>query len=229
MANNYTQFAGIITHLTADEERWLRHALRDATPSITGDDGDYDEDKIQALLAAEPWRDENDSDCPPDFAFEFGDDKEGGSYLHIYAEENGSSWAAAQLAHAFLKQFRPTAIWSMNWATTCDKMRVDNFGGGAVVATAKEVRARSSYAWVERMEKHFKRTGELPKVRKVKRYAPGRFAGMGERAIADETGWNDDTLRRLMGDFIAERGLDDAYAAYLGQRAREEEEEAKTL
>jgi hypothetical protein len=108
-------------------------------------------------------------------------------------------------------------------------MRDHEFGGGAVVATAKEVRALNSYVWVERLEKHFKRTGELPPVRKVKHYKTGRFDDMGERAIADETGWNDDTLRQLMHDFIDESGLTERYAEYLAHRAREEEEEAKTL
>lgn len=229
MANNYTQFAGIFTHLTADEERWLRHALRDAEKSITTEDGDYDEDKITALLAAEPWRDEDSPECSVDFQFNFGSDKEDGNYLHVYAEESGSAWAVAQLAHAFLKQFRPTAFWSMNWSTTCDKMRVDNFGGGAVVATAKEVRTLNSYVWVERMEKHFKRTGELPKVRKVKRYATGRFGAMNEAEIVAEMGWNADSVNQLMSTFIAERGLTEAYVNFLAGRAREEEEEAKGL
>jgi len=226
MSNNYVQFASTFTHLTADEERWLRHALRSIMGQLTGGD---DEETIKKWVDAEPWRDEDNPDLDPDFQFDFGSDKEDGSYLRVYAEESGSAWAAGQLAHAFLKLFRPTSIWSVSWAATADKMRDHEFGGGAVVATAKEVRALNSYVWVERLEKHFKRTGELPPVRKVKRYKTGRFDGMGERAIADETGWNDDTLRQLMHDFIDESGLTERYAEYLAHRAREEEEEAKTL
>lgn len=226
MSNNYVQFSGSITHLTADEERWLRHALRDIFPELTGGD---DADRIKELVAAEPWRDEDDVDLQVDFQFDFGSDKDDGSYLHVYAEESGSAWAAAQLAHAFLKQFRPTEIWSMNWSTTCDKMRVDNFGGGAVVATAKEVRTLNSYVWVEHLEKHFRRTGELPKVRKVKRPKTGRFGAMNEAEIVGEMGWNADSVSQLMSAFIAERGLTEAYVTFLAGRAKEEEDEAKTL
>lgn len=227
MANNYVQFAGIFTHLTADEERWLRHALRDATPGITNEEGLTDQTKFEALCAAEPWRNADDDDaCAPDFQFDFDSNEKYGSFLMVYAEESGSAWAVGQLAHAFLRQLRPQTIWVLNWATFCDKTRIEEFGGGAVVATAKEVRALSSYAWAERMQKHFKRTGELPPVRKVKRYKPGRFGAMNENEIAGEMGWNADSMVQLMSTFIAERGLTDEYVNFLGQRAREEEEEA---
>lgn len=229
MANNYLQFSGILTHLTIDEERWLRHALRDAVESVSDVGGAYDEDKVQALLAAEPWRDEDHEEYAPDFQFNFGQDKEDGSYLHVYAEESGSAWAVAQLAHAFLKQFRPTGIWAMNWATTCDKMRVDNFGGGAVVATAKEARAFDSYVWVDRMQQHFKRTGELPKVRKFKKQKAGRFKDMPEEEIIADRQWDDESLRIHLEGFINSRGLRTQYAAYLARCAFEEEEGEKSL
>lgn len=223
---NYFRFGGLFTHLTADEERWLRHALRGTTRHSTNQGGLPDQVQSSAQRAAEPWRNDNNENCTPYFQFDFGSDDEDGSYLVVYADRYSDPLVVGQFAQAFLKELRPKAYWVLHWATFSDKARVEASGGGALIATAKEVRTLSAHIWAERMKAHFMRTGELPPVRKVKRYKPGRFGAMNENEIAGEMGWNADSMVQLMSTFIAERGLTDEYVNFLGQRAREEEEEA---
>jgi hypothetical protein len=232
VANNYIQFAGEFHIRSLEEHTWFRHALRDVEAEVFDVDGNVVEAKVKALLDAEPWRDaECDDEYGPDFQFTFDvavpNPADGFGRLFVYAEECGSAWAAGQLAHAFLKKFRPTEFWSVEWAETCDKMRTDNFGGGAVVATAKEVRISNSTNWVARMARHFTRTGELPPVRKVKRYKTGRFKGMTGTQILAKMGWDDAMWRMHLSGFLAERGLSNAFVEYLAHCAVEEEEEEK--
>jgi hypothetical protein len=174
MIINYAQFAGKFTHLTADEERWLLHALRDVSVQLAGD---KNEETIKKLIADEPWRNKNDPYLAPNFQYYFDYDEENKNCLHIYSKAYGNPWAAGQLARAFLKTFRPTAIWAISWSPTIDKLRNDEFSGGAIVATAKEIRALNIAGWIQHMMKYFNRTGKLPPKRKVKHYKQNKFKG----------------------------------------------------
>lgn len=228
MANDYLQFAGILTKLTDDEEKWLRHALRFAEDELYIDD-DYEEALVQKLCQAEPWRDPDSFECAPDMDFAFGEDAEDGKYLRLFAEENGNPWAVGELVQAFIKQFRPGTFWAMTWSTTCDKMRTGHFSGGGVVVTEAEIRLCDATDWIRRAQKTFTRTGRLPLKKKRKLRRPGRFWAMNEAQIIAEQGWSDQTMLQLHAAFIAEYGLVNEYTAYLADVANEEEQAALSL
>ena len=44
----------------------------------------------------------------------------------------------------------------MNWANHCSKLRVEEFGGGAIAVSAKRIEYASSYAWSEKAAKELK-------------------------------------------------------------------------
>ena len=56
---------------------------------------------------------------------------------HIYADTSGDIEYTADLVNSVLSHFDLPAIVTFTWASTCDKMRVDEFGGGAVAVSKK--------------------------------------------------------------------------------------------
>jgi hypothetical protein len=146
MADNYLQFSEAIVKLSIEERDWLQRQLE--TICVVGD-REYAEDEIpdDALTGDVAWsgcrafRDlpDVDSDDDDGFQFEFRENEELGPYLWIYAEESGSPDRVAHLVQKFLRQFRPQESWSLTYATTCSKLALGEFGGGACFVTAGSI------------------------------------------------------------------------------------------
>ena len=159
MADNYLQFSQVIANLTEAEEAWLDEQLQ---PIRVFGETEFPEDAVPAELANKEadWtgarflRDNPDYD--PDWqvlGFEceiHDDDEEGwGRHLWVYAEESGEPDNVAWLVKKFLKKFRPDQCWSLTYATTCSKLRVGEFGGGAVFITADTICWQNAYGFIE--------------------------------------------------------------------------------
>jgi hypothetical protein len=111
MANNYLQFSfSCFDKLTPAEKIWL---------DVRADDRWWEDNKP----AGEDFR---------GFDMEVKDD------LWIYAEESGYVDNVMWLLREFIKVFRPKDHVIFTWSYTCDKMRVDEFGGGAALVTKNE-------------------------------------------------------------------------------------------
>ncbi len=72
-----------------------------------------------------------DSDDDAGFEYEFQKDQELGRHLWVYAEQGGDPDRVAYLTQKFLRQFRPRESWLLTYATTCSKLRLGEFSGGA--------------------------------------------------------------------------------------------------
>ncbi len=160
MADNYLQFSEVIPHLTQEEEAWLRNQLQTVAVhngnEVEIDDPDSDVARGAEWTGARFLRDNGDYDPSYHelgFDFEFVDGNQcqpcWGRHLWLYAEEYGVPVAPAWLVHKFLKRFRPDQCWSLTFATTCSKLRVGEFGGGAMFVTADLIRWHSSHRFVE--------------------------------------------------------------------------------
>jgi len=79
-------------------------------------------------------------------------EKEG---VWFYADECGNVEAVGELVQEFLKKFRPNDCFSLTYATYCSKLRLGEFGGGAIFVTADEVKWENAYTWVQSQEKEF--------------------------------------------------------------------------
>jgi hypothetical protein len=166
MANSYLQFSQVIPHLTQDEETWLRRQLERV--HVFGE-REYTEEELPKDLDRQDadwigfrgWRDaeaEMQDDVFVGFQHEFhdGDDRDRWDrYLWVFAEENGNPDALVHLVCKFLRQFRPQECWSLTYAITCSKPRVDEFGGGAAFVTADEVRWESSDEFIRQAKDDF--------------------------------------------------------------------------
>ena len=177
MADNYLDFSEVIADLNPEEESWLRSQLE--TVRVFGD-REYPEDQVPGDLdpceadwvGCRAYRDIPDcvayardmSMEGPGFAYSFDDDRDSPNgwqrHLWIRTCERGYVDGAAQLVRKFLKKFRPDQCWSLTYATTCSKSRVGEFGGGAVVVTADEIRWQNAYEFVEQQRAAFEQNGK---------------------------------------------------------------------
>ena len=121
MANNYRDFSQVIRNLKPKEYKWLSEQLE------SPDEVDVPEDE------ADFW---------PGFQVKFRDDN---TTIWFYTVEHGNIHNVAAFVHAFLKKFRLREVFVMNWADTCSKPRIEEFGGGAIIISAKDIIVIDAY------------------------------------------------------------------------------------
>lgn len=160
MADYYLEFSQVISHLTVEEFDWLGqeleiiHVFGDGEFTATSVPSDLD--LGQADWSGYRFYRDYDEDVPDrddaGFCFQLNEreDSDFGRHLWVYAEEYGDVSPLAHLVQKFLRRFRPDESWSVTYASTCSKPRVDSFGGGAVFVTADEIKFDSSWDFVER-------------------------------------------------------------------------------
>ena len=173
MANNYLQFSEVIANLTESEEAWLKEQLQRiclfGDREYPADEDGYPVGNPDEVAHQDPdWviprflRDYRHElgNTEQGFCAEFHDDHDSPDgwdrHLWIYAEEGGEPDHAAWLVQKFLKQFRPQECWSLTYATTCSKLRVGEFAGGAVFVTADEIRWQGADDFIEQQRARFR-------------------------------------------------------------------------
>ena len=130
---NFIQFSQVITQLTDEEVRWLMRYIehRHRGLDIEGNERDYDDDGVY-----------------PDFGFKILQSEEWGQYAWFYAQENGNIAQVAETVQDFLKTTRPKSSFSMTWAEYADKLRPEQFDGGAVFVTKDDIKTFHAGEWV---------------------------------------------------------------------------------
>lgn len=68
-----------------------------------------------------------------------------GLWLH---SSNGDIEAACAFIQHLLKKFDPAGQVTFEWSHDCSKPRVDAYGGGAAIVTAKEIKTMSTGQWL---------------------------------------------------------------------------------
>lgn len=134
MADYYAQYSAEIDKLTDDEIKWLEVRLKDIEDARADDDGLGEDDHDLGQVELQDRT------------------------LWFCGRESGDPRAIADFVQGFLKQFRPSDSFSLEYAFTCSKPRLDGFGGGTVFVTAEEIQQTNTAAWVaERCREHEKR------------------------------------------------------------------------
>jgi hypothetical protein len=128
-------------------------------------DKDYAENEVpqDLSMADATWcgcralRDLHDVEGDDDagFQYQFMEDEELGRHLWVYADEGGDPDRVAHLVQKFLRQFRPHEWWSLTYATTCSKLRLGEFSGGAVFVTADRIEPFDAYDFVNEYRARF--------------------------------------------------------------------------
>lgn len=134
MADYYTNFSAVLKLSNEREKKWC-------------------EDRFKKWEEIE----NEDSGCiGPDFQYVIKDDS-----LWMYTEESGNVDEVAGFVQIFLREFHPTGYWCMEWSNTCNKLRSDGFGGGAVFVTAEVISSLNSYQWLESQIEQVKKGNSL--------------------------------------------------------------------
>ena len=128
--NCYTLFSTLVArNLTPAEREWLR-AKQAERENFWAGANEADADYWAGLEGV---------------AFEV---TEAGELL-VISDEFGSPDAAAGFTQEFLSAFRPAEGIIFEWAHTATKMRPGEFGGGAAVITAAEIRWLDVNGWAQ--------------------------------------------------------------------------------
>ena len=163
MADSYLEFSEVLTDLSREETAWLKSQLE----IVYVLDGKEGADPAHATwIGCRAYRDMEDYDPEfgedAGFAYSFSEDVDDtvdphwGPYLWMYSEEHGCVDRVAHLVRRFLREFRPDRCWSLTYAITCSKLRVSDFGGGAVFVTATDIKYCNAWGFVEEQEKRFR-------------------------------------------------------------------------
>jgi hypothetical protein len=98
---------------------------------------------------------ESEEEAPFDYTFT-------NNSVNFFAEEYGDTYALALLVQEFLAKFRPNKSFSINYAETCSKMRVEEFSGGAVFVTAHGIEYCNPRQWLEtKISEFFAKTTKI--------------------------------------------------------------------
>ena len=168
MADQYLHFSETLDNLTKPEADWLAgqleciavtnektYLLEELPEDVAQEDVTYRGPRFLAdAKQIDIWGGE------PDFCWSFRDKQEHfrrGPHLWLYSEGYGSIDQVVLLIRKFLKRFRPNDVWTLTYAASCSKPRVGEFGGGAVIVTAKRVRWHDSGAIAANAAKRWRR------------------------------------------------------------------------
>ena len=121
MANNYTQFSVLLPEVEDEKLAVFMEAVEARQEAAEREDN-YESMPLRGmkyeLLGGELW---------------------------LHADENGDVGAAADLIQVFLGHFGIAGGIYMSWACTCSKPRINQFDGGAVVVTHKDMLWLAAY------------------------------------------------------------------------------------
>lgn len=128
MANNYVLFSAMLA-ITAKQKEWLKKNL------ISHSDwedlpADVVEDARKAKKATALHKYYEEGGGFPSFEWEFDEDG-----FWVYSEDSGSVDDAVSVVFELLRATRSNKVFAIEWADTCGKPRVGEFGGGACVVT----------------------------------------------------------------------------------------------
>lgn len=140
MANNYLQFSEMIDGLTDEEIKYFQ--------GVCGYEPPLDlEGKPYEGWEPPAWYDVDSEGLG--FSAEID---EGTRELWVYAEEYGNLGTLEALVLEFIQKFRPDYIFTLSFAETCSKMRVGEFGGGAMIISREGAKSISTYDWLSHRE-----------------------------------------------------------------------------
>jgi len=140
MADHYTQTSFMIPTKTDEQKAWLLDVL-----------GQLDEVQAETM---EP-SDINDEIIAVATEHHYNFD---GMYTPYYCSEKEGVWIRSDesidvdlmivVIQAYLRKFHPNSFMGFQWAGTCSKPRLDEFGGGAVYISADDFEAYTTGGWL---------------------------------------------------------------------------------
>jgi hypothetical protein len=166
MATTFLQFSTALSELTPEETEWCKKLCSAlySLPDAAWDEDDEDDRSNKSAYLEEHkelgqvavgigFDDYGDRISGTDFCVYNGPGSSFAGHALICAEESGNVDYAAALIQAFLERFRPEQAHTLTWSETCSQMRIDEFGGGAILITADWVYFPPDY--LQRMAREY--------------------------------------------------------------------------
>lgn len=143
MSNNYTQFSFAFKVKGLKAKAWIDRLVDKLVKASN-------EEKVdEEILEIFPdWEDYLDVGFRTEMEPSAGEKNQ--FDLIVFCDESGNVDHAANFVQAILQRFDPKGKVGFQWADTCDKMRPDQFGGGACVVTATSTKFMSTFQWLEK-------------------------------------------------------------------------------
>lgn len=135
MANNYTLMSMRMENVTASGLEFLQHQKQAL---------EHREEYPGWEYHSTPYKDMGDG------IKEFNHPDSTRWSVLIMGEESCNVDALANMLRDYLKIFDPDSFLYFCWASTCSKMRPDEFGGGAFVISNDSIAWMNTWAWAER-------------------------------------------------------------------------------
>ena len=76
-------------------------------------------------------------------------------YLWIYSEEYPNIDSLVSIIYSVMKYYNSNKYVSFEYANTCNKLRLDGFGGGAIFIARSGIKYYSTYDWIWEQIKQF--------------------------------------------------------------------------
>ena len=135
MADYFTNFSVIMSLPTEEAVNYALGLTQQAARIQQGDEIPADfPSSLRDVI--EDWQFETDRN----------DSSQGcGIWLHA---TNGGVDAACALIQHLLQRYAPDDVVGMEWSNDCSKPRLDAFGGGAAIITAKTIKSLSTGQWL---------------------------------------------------------------------------------
>jgi len=140
MADNYCQFSVLLCIDTDEEKDWLENWLKPWSALFPDEDAASDAASLQnekfVSWCAERDIDNvaDDVDTWPSFRWSFDDPTQTEPWtMWIHNDESGVPEHVAAMVQAFFKHFHIDSTFTLTWAETCSKPRVDEFSGGGFI------------------------------------------------------------------------------------------------
>jgi hypothetical protein len=135
MADYFTNFSLIVP---LPDEAAVQYALDLAEQAFHAhmDEAIPDDFPVSLRDVIEDWRFDTDANDPSN-----------GRGLWLHSSEGGIDAACAFIQH-LLGRFAPEGHVTLEWSNDCSKPRVDAFGGGAALITARKIKSISTGEWL---------------------------------------------------------------------------------
>jgi hypothetical protein len=137
MADYFTKFSVILTLPNEAAQQYALDLAANASRALL-DDGPSDMLPASIREAIEIWTFETEADSV-----------DGKRALWLHSSDGGIDAACAFLQH-LLQKFDPQGRVEFEWSNDCSKPRVDAYGGGAVIITAKKIKSMSTVEWLRK-------------------------------------------------------------------------------
>jgi hypothetical protein len=115
--------------------------------------------KIAGLASAARQGDEVTEDLPESLRefiegwdFETESDHNNGIWLHSH---HGGIDAVCSFIRHLLQKFDPDGCVVLEWSNDCSKPRLDAYGGGAAIITAKRIKSMNTCQWIQNQAARF--------------------------------------------------------------------------